>query len=96
MLNGKWTVETSMGTVDLVLNLKVNGSDLTGNISYRDKSVKITNGKMRDKSFSFEALVKTKLGEIPVVIQGYFIDDTHIAGIAKAKIGSLRFTATKN
>jgi hypothetical protein len=96
MLDGKWTVVTSMGTVNLLLNLKVNGSTLTGSIWYRNKSVKIIGGKIRDKSFSFQALVTTKHGIIPVFVQGYFVDATHITGIVKCKLGSLRFTAVKN
>lgn len=96
MLKGRWTVSTSMGTVNLTLNIKAIGNTLTGSVSYRDKSANIKNGKIRDNSFSFEALIKTKQGMIPVFVQGYFVDDTHITGIVKASLGSLRFTAVKN
>jgi hypothetical protein len=96
MLNGKWTVVTSLVTVDLILDVKVKGSNISGCITYGNKSVQITNGKIKDGRFSFEAFVKTKRGNIHVAVQGYLVDDTHISGIAKAKIGSLRFTAKKN
>jgi hypothetical protein len=66
-LNGKWSGEaqSKKGSTPLVLELKAEGTNLTGTMSRgkRGRGVEIRNGKIDGDSFSFTTMQKTKKGE---------------------------------
>jgi len=53
-LTGKWQGTTASGR-PVVLDVKVNGQQLTGGLTVGQQSADITEGKVEEKTFSFKA-----------------------------------------
>ena len=56
-LTGKWQGTTASGR-PVVLDLKVNGHELTGKLTVGEQSAAITEGKADEKTFSFKATIE--------------------------------------
>ena len=69
-LTGKWQGETPNG-LPLTLDLTATGTDLTGTLTRADQTVKITDGKVTNNTFSFKAT----LGDQPESLSGEFTAD---------------------
>ena len=57
-VTGKWTgtVETPNGTRDVTMNLKADGSNLTGTVSGRNGDTEIKDGKINGDDISFTVI----------------------------------------
>ena len=63
-LNGKWLLEldTTIGRLEMILDLEVNGSELTGTLNGKDnQDVPIVNGKVEGDTISFSAKLKSPM-----------------------------------
>jgi hypothetical protein len=56
-LTGKWQGTTASGR-QVVLELKVNGQELTGRLTLAQQSADISEGKVEEKTFSFKATME--------------------------------------
>jgi hypothetical protein len=82
-IDGKWISEFKMPAgkkggeargVQVTLNLKADGSRLTGSVTQamgrRDRTLEIQDGKMEGSRFSFVTVQKTRKGENKLLWQG--------------------------
>jgi hypothetical protein len=82
-IDGKWISEFKMPagkkggearSVQVTLNLKADGSRLTGSVTQamgrRDRTLEIQDGKMEGSRFSFVTVQKTRKGENKLLWQG--------------------------
>src|SRR5271155_3688291 len=94
-VQGKWniTIKTPMGERIGVLELAVDGTELTGTMSHADHSVAISNGKIDGNHLSWSAKI-TK----PMQLSFKFtatVEGTRISGAARNMLGNATFTGTR-
>ena len=93
--HGKWhvTIKTPMGERSGVLELKVEGSKLTGFLSDGEHHVPINEGKIDGNRLSWSAKI-----EKPMRLSLKFsalVDADRISGSARALLGSATFTGVR-
>jgi hypothetical protein len=95
MVDGKWniTIKTPMGDKSGVLDLKSEGTSLTGSLSDAEHHAAISDGKVMGNSLSWSAKI-TK----PMRMSFKFtaiVDADRISGAAKHLLGKATFTGTR-
>ena len=95
MVEGKWniTIKTPMGDKSGVLDLKTEGTALTGSLSDGDHYAAISDGKVDGNRLSWSAKI-TK----PMRMSFKFtatVDADRISGTAKHLLGKATFTGTR-
>jgi hypothetical protein len=95
MVQGKWniTLKTPMGDKSGVLDLKVEGTTLTGSLSDADHHVEISDGKLEGNTLYWSAKVSS-----PMNMKFKFtatVDEDRISGVAKHMLGKATFTGTR-
>jgi hypothetical protein len=95
MVQGKWqiTIKTPMGDMAGVLELKVDGTALTGSLSDDSHHIAITDGRIEGNQLSWSAGI-TK----PMRMKFKFIatvDADRISGTAKHLMGKATFSGTR-
>lgn len=95
MVQGKWhiTINTPMGDKSGVLDLKPDGTALTGSLSDDSHHIAITDGKIAGNQLSWSARL-TK----PMRLNFKFtatVDADRISGIAKHALGKATFSGTR-
>jgi hypothetical protein len=95
MVQGKWniTIKTPMGDKSGVLDLKTDGTALTGSLSSDEYQAAISDGKMDGNKLSWSAKI-TK----PMRMSFKFtatVEADRISGAAKHLLGKATFTGTR-
>jgi hypothetical protein len=95
MVQGKWniTINTPMGDKSGVLDLRTDGTALTGTLSDADHFAAISDGKVVGNKLSWSAKI-TK----PMRMSFKFtatVEEDRISGAAKHLLGSATFTGTR-
>jgi hypothetical protein len=95
MVQGKWniTIKTPMGDKSGVLDLKTEGTILTGSLSDAEHYAAISNGKVEGNKLSWSAQI-TK----PMRMSFKFtatVEADRISGAAKHLLGKATFTGTR-
>lgn len=95
MLQGKWniTIKTPIGDKSGVLDLKIEGTKLTGSLSDADYFAAISDGKVDGNKLSWSAKI-TK----PMRMRFKFtamVEADRISGTAKHLLGKATFTGTR-
>jgi hypothetical protein len=95
MVQGKWniTIKTPMGDKSGVLELKTQGTALTGSISNAEYQAAISDGKVEGNKLTWSATI-TK----PMRMSFKFsatVEDDRISGAAKHLLGKATFTGTR-
>jgi hypothetical protein len=95
MVLGKWniTIKTPMGDKSGVLELKMEGGELTGSLSDADHFAPISDGKITGNKLNWSAKI-TK----PMKMNFKFtatVDGDRISGAAKHLLGKATFTGTR-
>ena len=95
MVQGKWhiTINTPMGDKSGVLDLKVEGTVLTGSLSDGEHYAAISDGRVDGNKLSWSAKI-TK----PMRMSFKFtatVEADHISGAARHLLGKARFTGTR-
>jgi hypothetical protein len=95
MVQGKWniTIKTPMGDKSGVLDLKTEGTMLTGSLSDGEHHAAISDGKVEGNKLSWSAKI-TK----PMRMSFKFtatVDADRISGAAKHLLGKATFTGTR-
>jgi hypothetical protein len=95
MVQGKWniTIKTPMGDKSGVLELKTDGTALTGSLSDGDHYAAISDGKVVGNKLSWSAKI-TK----PMRMNFKFtatVEEDRISGAAKHLLGSATFNGTR-
>jgi hypothetical protein len=95
MVQGKWniTIKTPMGDKSGVLDLKTDGTALTGSLSDSEYFADISDGKVEGNQLSWSAKI-TK----PMRMSFKFtatVDADRISGSAKHLLGKATFTGTR-
>ena len=95
MVQGKWniTIKTPMGDKSGVLDLKTEGTALTGSLSDGDHYAAISDGKVEGNRLSWSAKI-TK----PMRMSFKFtatVEADRISGAAKHLLGKATFTGTR-
>jgi hypothetical protein len=95
MVQGKWhiTIKTPMGDKSGVLELKADGTALTGSLSDGSHHIAISNGKVAGNELSWSAKI-TK----PMRMNFKFtatVDADRINGTARALLGNATFSGTR-
>jgi hypothetical protein len=95
MVQGKWniTIKTPMGDKSGVLDLKIEGTTLTGSLSDAEHYAAISDGKVEGNKLSWSANI-TK----PMRISFKFtatVEADRISGAAKHLLGKATFTGTR-
>ena len=95
MVQGKWhiTINTPMGDKSGVLDLKVEGTALTGSLSDDSHHIEITDGKIAGNQLSWSAKL-TK----PMRMNFKFtatVDADRISGVAKHTLGRAPFSGKR-
>jgi hypothetical protein len=95
MVQGKWniTIKTPMGDKSGVLELKTEGTTLTGSLSDAEHHAAISNGKVEGNKLSWSAQI-TK----PMRMSFKFtatVEADRISGAAKHLLGKATFTGTR-
>jgi carbon-monoxide dehydrogenase large subunit len=93
--HGKWnvTIKTPIGNRSGVLELKVEGSKVTGSLSDGEHHVQISDGKINGNQLSWSAKL-----EKPMRLTFKFnavVDADRISGSARNLLGSATFTGVK-
>jgi hypothetical protein len=95
MVQGKWniTLKTPMGEKSGVLDLKTDGSTLTGSLSDADHYAAISDGRVEGNRLSWSAKI------IQPMRMGFkftaVVEDDRISGAAKHLLGKATFTGTR-
>jgi hypothetical protein len=95
MVQGKWniTIKTPMGDKSGVLDLKTEGTALTGWLSNAEYQAEISDGKVEGNKLTWSATI-TK----PMRMRFKFtatVEDDRISGAAKHLLGKATFTGTR-
>jgi hypothetical protein len=95
MVQGKWniTIKTPMGDKSGVLELKTQGTALTGSLSNAEYQAAIRDGKVEGNKLTWSATI-TK----PMRMSFKFtatVEDDRISGAAKHLLGKATFTGTR-
>ena len=95
MVQGKWniTIKTPMGDKSGVLDLKIEGTMLTGSLSDAEHYAAISDGKVEGNKLSWSAKI-TK----PMRMSFKFtatVEADRISGAAKHLLGKATFTGTR-
>jgi hypothetical protein len=95
MVQGKWnvTLKTPMGEKSGVLDLKTDGSTLTGSLSDADHYAAISDGRVEGNRLSWSAKITQ-----PMRMSFKFtavVEDDRISGAAKHLLGKATFTGTR-
>ena len=95
MVQGKWniTIKTPMGDKSGVLDLKIEGTTLTGSLSDAEYYAAISDGKVEGNKLSWSAKI-TK----PMRMSFKFtatVEADRISGAAKHLLGKATFTGTR-
>jgi hypothetical protein len=95
MVQGKWniTIKTPMGDKSGVLDLKTEGSALTGSMSDADHYAAICDGKVQGNQLSWSAKI-TKPMRMSLKFTAT-VEADHISGAAKHLLGKATFTGTR-
>jgi hypothetical protein len=95
MVRGKWniTIKTPMGDKSGVLELHVEGKNLTGSLSDAEYHVAISNGKAEGNELEWSAKIAK-----PMRLSFKFratVDGNRISGTARHMLGSATFSGTR-
>jgi hypothetical protein len=95
MVQGKWqiTIRTPMGDKSGVLDLRVEGTTLTGSLSDDSHHIAITDGRIAGNELSWSAKI-TK----PMRMNFKFtatVDNDRISGVARHVLGKGAFSGTR-
>jgi hypothetical protein len=95
MVQGKWnvTIKTPKGDKSGVLDLKAEGTTLTGSLSDGSQHVDISDGKIEGNTLYWSAKVTS-----PMSMKFKFtatVDADRISGVAKHLLGTATFTGTR-
>jgi hypothetical protein len=95
MVQGRWniTIATPMGDKSGVLELRVDGSTLSGSLSHADHHVDISDGKIDGNRLSWRAKI-TK----PMRLSFNFtavVEENRISGTARHMLGTAPFEGTR-
>jgi hypothetical protein len=95
MVDGKWnvTIKTPAGDKSGVLELKSEGTTLTGSMSGPDHFAEISNGKVNGNQLSWSAKV-TKPMRLSLKFSAT-VEADRISGAAKHLLGKATFTGTR-
>jgi hypothetical protein len=95
MVQGRWniTIKTPMGEKTGVLDLKTEGSALTGSMSDADHYAAISDGKVKGNQLSWSAKI-TKPMRMSLKFTAT-VEADHISGAAKHLLGKATFTGTR-
>jgi hypothetical protein len=95
MVQGKWniTIKTPMGDKSGVLDLKTEGSALTGSMFDADHYAAISDGKVQGNQLSWSARI-TKPMRMSLKFTAT-VEADHISGAAKHLLGKATFTGTR-
>jgi hypothetical protein len=95
MVQGKWniTIKTPLGDKSGVLDLKIDGAELTGSLSDAEHFAAISGGRVQGNQLSWSAKI-TK----PMRMSFKFtatVEADRITGVAKHLLGRATFTGTR-
>jgi hypothetical protein len=95
MVQGRWniTIKTPVGEKSGVLDLKIEGSALTGSMSDADHYAAISDGKVQGNQLSWSAKI-TKPMRMSLKFTAT-VEADHISGAAKHLLGKATFTGTR-
>ncbi|HEY2635404.1 MAG TPA: hypothetical protein VGI51_11780 [Steroidobacteraceae bacterium] len=95
MVQGRWniTIKTPVGERSGVLDLKIEGSALTGSMSDADHYAAISDGKVQGNQLSWSAKI-TKPMRMSLKFTAT-VEADHISGAAKHLLGKATFTGTR-
>jgi len=95
MVQGRWniTIKTPMGDKSGVLDLKIEGSVLTGSMSDADHYAAISDGKVQGNQLSWSAKI-TKPMRMSLKFTAT-VEADRISGSAKHLLGKATFTGTR-
>jgi hypothetical protein len=95
MVEGRWniTIKTPVGEKSGVLDLKTEGSALTGSMSDADHYAAISDGKVQGNQLSWSAKI-TKPMRMSLKFTAT-VEADHISGAAKHLLGKATFTGTR-
>jgi hypothetical protein len=95
MVQGKWniTIKTPMGDKSGVLDLKIEGSALTGSMSDADHYAAISDGKVQGNQLSWSAKI-TKPMRMTLKFTAT-VEADRISGSAKHLLGKATFMGTR-
>ena len=95
MVQGKWhiTIKTPMGDKSGVLDLKAEGTALTGSLSDDSHHIAITDGKVTGNQLSWSAKI-TKPMRMNFKFTATVVAD-RISGVAKHMMGNATFSGTR-
>jgi hypothetical protein len=95
MVQGRWniTIKTPAGEKSGVLDLKIEGSALTGSMSDADHYAAISDGKVQGNQLSWSAKI-TKPMRMSLKFTAT-VEADHISGAAKHLLGKATFTGTR-
>jgi hypothetical protein len=95
MVQGKWniTIKTPMGDKSGLLDLKIEGSALTGSMSDADHYAAISDGKVQGNQLSWSAKI-TKPMRMSLKFTAT-VEADRISGSAKHLLGKATFTGTR-
>ena len=96
MVQGKWniTINTPMGDKSGVLELKAEGTTLTGSMSHGSQRVEISDGKVEGNTLHWTAKITA-----PMSMKFKFtatVDADRISGVARYTLGKAPFTGTRS
>ena len=96
MVQGKWhiTIKTPMGDKSGVLDLKAEGTTLTGSLSHAAHRVEISDGKIEGNTLYWSAKITA-----PMRMNFKFtatVDADCISGVARYTLGKAPFTGTRS
>ena len=82
-------ISTPMGDMDSKVTLNIDGTELSGTISFMNKVNEFKNGTIDEAgNVAFSGDLQTPIGKIPFTISGTFFDG-QIQAVAKTKMGDL-------
>jgi len=95
MVQGKWniTIETPMGNKSGVLDLNVDGTQLSGSLSDADHFAALKDGKVQGNKLTWSATLTE-----PMRLNLQFtatVEEDRISGIAKHLFGKAAFSGTR-
>ena len=95
MVQSKWniTIKTPMGDKSGVLDLKAEGTTLTGSLSDASHHVEISDGKIEGDTLYWSAKITS-----PMHMKFKFtatIDEDRISGVARHLLGNATFSGTR-
>lgn len=94
MVQGKWqvTISTPMGEKSGVLELKVDGTTLTGSLSDGSHHVEISDGRIAGNTLSWSAKISKPRMSIKFTAT---VEADRISGVAKHLLGKAPFSGTR-